>query len=392
MNFFRKTGYVIKHAPFLTCVTVTSIVLTCVTIIQVGPGNIPDTWKTTPVFGLMLDPDYPDIETDNIEFAGETDDGTDYYDPEVDDYADTTDTDIADTVIDRDDAGTAADTPKDDATEPASEDGNDNPDATDDTKEDKKPSDKDDKEKDDGLVRDGVTVYETYKPRKAKSDCYVDTGLIPLTTEYEYFTAEDYSYFDDALFIGDSRTVGLQYYSDIPDHSDFVCQTGLSINKALTTECAKDHKTGKTTTGEKLLKKKKYGKIYLCIGINDIGTGNTDYIAGIYKKLLDTIQSYQPDAIVFLQSIMPVTKAKSKADNIINNENINAKNAAIARFADGEKVFYLNINEFFTDRSYTAHSGALLSEQSTDGVHIQAVYYRQWADLLLNYGIKKDDE
>jgi hypothetical protein len=392
MNFFRKTGYVIKHAPFLTCVTVTSIVLTCVTVIQVGPENIMKVRKTVPIFGLLLDLDYPDIETDNIEFAGETDDGTDYYDPEADDYTDTTDTDIADTASDQSDAGTATDTPEDNATEPASEDGNDNPDATDGTKEDKKPSDKDDKEKDDGLVRDGVTVYETYKPRKAKSDCYVDTGLIPLTTEYEYFTAEDYSYFDDALFIGDSRTVGLQYYSDIPDHADFVCQTGLSINKALTTECAKDHKTGKTTTGEKLLKKNKYGKIYLCIGINDIGTGNTDYIAGIYKKLLETIQSYQPDAIVFLQSIMPVTKTKSKSDKIINNENINAKNAAIAKFADGEKVFYLNINEFFTDRSYTAHSGALLSEQSTDGVHIQAVYYRQWADLLLNYGISTEDE
>ena len=70
INFFKKIGYVIKHAPFLTCVTITSIVLTCVTIIQVGPENIPGTWKTTPVFGLMLDPDYPDIEADSIDFAG----------------------------------------------------------------------------------------------------------------------------------------------------------------------------------------------------------------------------------------------------------------------------------------------------------------------------------
>ena len=395
INFFKKTGYVIKHAPFLTCVTVTSIVLTCVTVIQVGPENIMKVRKTVPIFGLLLDPDYPDIDTESVEYAAETDDAIDYYDPDENDYSDAVDTDTPDTEDpDPDDTGTVADTQVDTSTEDTSSGEDAGISATSDDPQEKDPSkkdDKDDKDADDGLVVEGVTVYETYKPRKAKSDCYVDTGLIPLTTEYDYFTAGDYSFFDDALFIGDSRTVGLQYYSDLPDHADFVCQTGLSINKALTTECAKDHKSGKTTTGEKLLKKKKYGKIYLCIGINDIGTGNTDYIAGIYKKLLDTIQSYQPDAIVFLQSIMPVTKAKSKADNIINNENLNAKNAAIARFADGEKVFYLNINEFFTDRSYTAHSGALLSEQSTDGVHIQAVYYRQWADLLLNYGIKTDE-
>ena len=395
ISFFKKTGHIITHAPLLTGIVLISVVLTCITIVQVGPSKIPNTWISTPVFGLMLDPDYPNIGADNTEYAEGLEDTEDYYDPVEDDPGDTYETASSDsnsnvTTDETETDVTVTDTePADD---PSSGDDTDPSVSTTEPDKDKDDTESGDNTEKEGLVIEGVTVYETYKPRKSKSDCYVDTGLIPLTTEYAYFTAEDYSYFDDAIFIGDSRTVGLQYYSDLPDHADFVCQTGLSINKALTTECAKDHNNGRTTTGEKLLKKNTYGKVYLCIGINDIGTGNTDYIAGIYKNLLDKIRSYQPDATIFLQSIMPVTKAKSKSDNIINNENINAKNAAIARFADGEQVFYLNINEFFTDKTYTEHSGALLAEQSTDGVHIQAVYYRQWADLLLNYGIETQTE
>jgi len=391
-NFFKKTGHVIKKTPLLTSIALMSVTLSCITIIQVGPENIPSNWPTTPIFGLLLDQDFPNIFPDDEDLLSEGELTDDFYDPDAITDADPSNTDTTD-VTDTGDT-THTEDPGNDPDSPGTSDpsSDDNTNDTPDSKENGKKTGDKDKKEDDGLVRDGITVYETYKPRKSKADCYVDTGLIPLTTEYGYFKADDYSYFDDAIFIGDSRTVGLQYYSELPEHADFVCQTGLSINKALSTECAKDRKNGRSVSGEKLLKKYTYGKVYLCIGINDIGTGNTDYIAGIYKNLLDKIRSYQPDAIIYIQSIMPVTKEKSKSDKIINNENINAKNAAIAKFADGEQVFYININEFFTDQSYTAHSGALLPEQSTDGVHIQAVYYRQWAELLLNYGIEKTRE
>ena len=67
--------------------------------------------------------------------------------------------------------------------------------------------------------------------------------------------------------------------------------------------------------------------------------------------------------------------------------NINDKNAAIARFADGKTIFYLNINEYFTDQYYTPHSGALLPDLTTDQVHVYGRCYAQWADVLLSYGV-----
>lgn len=229
-----------------------------------------------------------------------------------------------------------------------------------------------------------VVVFETYTPSDVESKYYSDPGLIPLTTEYAYTTG-DYSYFDDALVIGDSRMVGLRDYSEIAEHAVFAAMTGLTVYNALEEKTAKDPKTGKDVNAEYLLSHYKYGKVYLCVGINELGTGNTSYFADHYKTLLEAIRNYQPDAVIFIQSIMAVSAEKSDGDAIYNNININDKNAAIARFSDGKKIFYLNINEFFTDQSYTPHSGALRSDITGDQVHIYGRYYAEWADALLKF-------
>ena len=59
------------------------------------------------------------------------------------------------------------------------------------------------------------------------ADIYGDAGVIRAGT-YE-FSRVDESYFDDALFIGDSRTVGLRDYTDLSEHGEFLCETSLTI-------------------------------------------------------------------------------------------------------------------------------------------------------------------
>ncbi len=236
------------------------------------------------------------------------------------------------------------------------------------------------------VVAVGNVVYESYTPSDVTSRYYSDPGLIPLTTEYDYIQ-EDYSYFDDALVIGDSRMVGLRDYSMMKDHAVFAVMTGLTVYNALTENIVKDPETGKEVNAEYLLKNYTYGKVYICVGINELGIGNTSYFADHFGEILSVIRSYQPDAIIFIQSIMAVSARKSESDDVFNNININDKNAAIAQFADGEHIFYLNINEFFTDQCYTPHSGALLTELTTDQVHVYGRYYARWAEVLLSYGV-----
>ena len=60
------------------------------------------------------------------------------------------------------------------------------------------------------------------------------------------------------------------------------------------------------------MKKNKFEKIYIMLGINEIGTGTADTFAEQYGKVINTIREKQPDAIIFIQSIMHVTKKKDK--------------------------------------------------------------------------------
>lgn len=74
----------------------------------------------------------------------------------------------------------------------------------------------------------------------------------------------------DALFIGDSRTVGIMEYAGIQD-ADFFCNVGMSVFSAQKVRVSVKS-VGKVTLKE-LLSHKKYGKIYIMLGINELGYG-----------------------------------------------------------------------------------------------------------------------
>ena len=82
---------------------------------------------------------------------------------------------------------------------------------------------------------------------------------------------------------------------------------------------------------------------------------------------------------------MHVTKKKSSSDETYNNENINKLNKAIEELADGEKIFYIDVNEIFSDSE-----GNLNSELSGDGIHVSAKGYKKWEEWFLTKQIKKD--
>ena len=85
------------------------------------------------------------------------------------------------------------------------------------------------------------------------------------------FTTVDASYFDDALFIGDSHTDGFKDYAGL-NNADYLCHNGLTVWSAV----EKAEFPGKQTLAQ-ALSGKHYGKIYLMLGINELGTGTVSY-------------------------------------------------------------------------------------------------------------------
>lgn len=182
------------------------------------------------------------------------------------------------------------------------------------------------------------------------------------------------------MFIGDSRTVGLQEYSGWSEPT-YYASTGLSIYAVFDKDIAEVN--GKKITIDKALKKKKFGKIYIMLGINELGTGTAKSFAEEYQSVIDKVQKLQPEAIIFIESIMNVSKEKSDSDKIFNNTNIKERNNAIAKIADNKNIFFIDINEVFNDTS-----GAIPADYTFDGIHIKASYYKLWTEVLLKHGIK----
>lgn len=208
------------------------------------------------------------------------------------------------------------------------------------------------------------------------ADIYGDAGVLR-AAEYE-FSAVDESYFDDAMFIGDSRTVGLRDYTDLAEHSDFFCETSLTIYKVM----EEDFK-GKGTI-EDALASKDYGKIYMMVGINELGRGTTEDFMAEYTKVVQTLHQLEPEAKIFIQGVMRVTGDKNSSDAIYNNSNINARNNAIATLADNQNIFYIDVNEVVCDEE-----GNLNIEYTFDQIHLLGTYNDLWKQFLMAHGVKE---
>lgn len=177
----------------------------------------------------------------------------------------------------------------------------------------------------------------------------------------------DPDYFDDVLFIGDSRTDGLSLYSPL-GKADYFANKGVTVFDLFDIT----DKSGQKKL-ETLLQEKTYGKIYIMLGINEIGYDFRSVISQ-YSKVLDRLKELAPDSILVIQASLSITKEKSQATWYLTADRIHELNEMQSGLADGEKVFYLDANEIFCDEA-----GYLRDELSGDGVHLYAKEYAAWA-------------
>ena len=229
----------------------------------------------------------------------------------------------------------------------------------------------------------GETVFIEYPPVETHSIYFEDVGKIALTTDYAYTqVAEDY--FEDALFLGDSRTIGISDYAGL--EADFYCDNGMTVYKLLDGKGVTFQETGEKFDFTQIMQKKQYGKIYIMLGMNELGYGNTEYFLEHYQAVVEQIRECQPQAVIFLMANLHVSRDKNNLNTEFNNININAKNAAIATLANGIDIFYLDSNSLFTDEE-----GLLKDDLTFDGVHLYANNYAQWKDFLMEHGVVRKD-
>lgn len=150
---------------------------------------------------------------------------------------------------------------------------------------------------------------------------------------------EDDAYFDTAVYLGDSRTEGLQLFSGLK-HGDFFWARGMTVFKADSEDYRVFEVDGQKYNLLEVLALKQYESVYIMLGVNELGYPAESYEEGL-GELLDEVLEIQPDAVVYLQLMPPVNDAmcrQNKLPDYINNAKLAQFNEAIRRqAADGDR-------------------------------------------------------
>ena len=203
---------------------------------------------------------------------------------------------------------------------------------------------------------------------------------IPFEQQEKKLERVEDNYLDGALFIGDSRTTILHDYGGWTG-TDFFVKNGLTAWTVLDTPLDTVNGTKEYLT--QILDQKIYPKIYIMLGINELGEGNPQSFAKQFQLVLDTIAQKQPHAILFLEEIIHVTQQQDGKKSYINNGEINRRNEELKKITNGINCIYLPINEAFDLEG----TGTLNTAFSGDGIHVQTKNLDIWKNFLLDHGV-----
>lgn len=180
--------------------------------------------------------------------------------------------------------------------------------------------------------------------------------------------------FGDAAFVGDSRTDGFRLYSGLREGAYF-CAVGANVSSVMT-KATQEGPDGKETILD-ALSHQDCGKIYIMLGVNELGWYRTEDFTEQYAKVIDRVRADHPDAVIAIESILPVSAAQDKKRSYVNNARIREFNELLIALAEEKGCVYLDPASAVMDET-----GALPAEWTSDGVHLNAAGCGAWLDYL----------
>ena len=218
-------------------------------------------------------------------------------------------------------------------------------------------------------------LYENYK-----EEAKFTTALVPWSEPV------DLSYFDDAVLIGDSVTVSLEYYcaaSGALGNATFLASTSLSpVNAMSAVSASSKHPSyrGKKMKVEDAVAASGAKKVYIMLGINCL-SGGVDYTASATVKLVEKILEKSPDVKIIIQSVTPMASTSNIITNALNNKQIDAYNAKMMEICQNNGWYFVNVAEAVKDQN-----GALISSYCSDksgmGIHFTFAGDDVWVNYL----------
>ena len=190
----------------------------------------------------------------------------------------------------------------------------------------------------------------------------------------------DLSYFDSAVFLGDSLTQGLQIYDTGLPNAHYCAYRGVGPNAVVNgTTCTRID--GVQEVPLEALASYAPKSVYILLGTNVL-TQDTDYTSFLnyYSLMLDNIRALLPDADIYVQSITPVrpeVSAGAGHSGMYGARFIRVNND-LAALAVEKGCYFLDLWEVLADAN-----GDLKAEYAQpDGYHLLPEGYAAWVSYL----------
>ena len=237
-------------------------------------------------------------------------------------------------------------------------------------------------------------VTETQEETTEEAEKVSVSEESPVTYEY---TQVDDSYFNDAVFIGDSISYGFELYvtekrangETVLGEAQFLTSGSLSYGNSLWD--VSDESVHPTYNGVKMkledaIAQIKPGKIYILLGTNDVALYGVEQTIANADTEISRMLEASPGAEIFIMSTTPkYSPAESDVDGALNNADIDALNVAMRQFAVEKGYNFMNIAPLFKDET-----GGLASDYCSDtegmGIHFTSAAYDIWLNFLYSYG------
>ncbi len=193
----------------------------------------------------------------------------------------------------------------------------------------------------------------------------------------------DDSYFADAVFIGDSRMEGFRNASGITQ-GRFFTSVGMSLS-SMTKDAIIQTADGNITVAA-ALSGGVYNKIYIMLGTNDLGEYDWNSFRDGFISVTQRFLEIQPDAILYVCSVLYVEESKVDSTQYVNNANVDKINSILLEVCEQEGYHYLDLNEFLSN-GY----GSLIEGATSDGVHIYPDYCKQMLTYLKSHYVPVEE-
>ncbi len=162
--------------------------------------------------------------------------------------------------------------------------------------------------------------------------------------------------FEHAVILGDSITTGFSEYG-VLDTSKVVAQKGVHLSQL----------DSLIETAANL----KPEVLFLALGLNDVSAtdGDTNSFIISYKAVLEKIKKEIPDAVIYINGILPVTADRVAKEPVYAS--IPDYNTAIQQMCDEEGIAFIDNSDIVKDEYY-----------EPDGEHMTIDYYPVWGEHM----------